>query len=64
MDATAQGRRFGPARRSPMVRHKVADLPTRPDLARVGPTTPTRARRPLRASVDPTEARIAPALQI
>jgi hypothetical protein len=25
-------------------------------LARVGPTTPTRARRPLRASVDPSEA--------
>jgi hypothetical protein len=40
-----------------MVRHKVAELLTRPDLARFGPTTPTRARRPLRASVDPTEAR-------
>ena len=26
-------------------------------LARVGPTTPTRARRPFDASVDPTEAR-------
>src|SRR5262249_12935582 len=29
--------------------------------ARIGPTTPTRARRPLRASVDPTDARNAPA---
>src|SRR5262249_10472321 len=26
-------------------------------VARFGPTTPTRARRPLRASVDPTDAR-------
>ena len=26
-------------------------------LARVGPTTPTRARRPFDASVDPTDAR-------
>jgi hypothetical protein len=26
-------------------------------VARFGPTTPTRARRPLDASVDPTEAR-------
>jgi len=29
-------------------------------VARVGPTTPTRARRPFDASVDPTEARNAP----
>jgi hypothetical protein len=29
-------------------------------LARFGPTTPTRARRPFDASVDPTEARNAP----
>jgi hypothetical protein len=27
------------------------------DLARFGPTTPTRARRSLAASVDPTDAR-------
>jgi hypothetical protein len=27
------------------------------NLARVGPTTPTRARRPFDASVDPTDAR-------
>jgi hypothetical protein len=26
------------------------------ERARFGPTTPTRARRPLRASVDPSEA--------
>jgi hypothetical protein len=30
------------------------------ELARVGPTTPTRARRPFDASVDPTEARNVP----
>ena len=31
--------------------------PTTPNLARFGPTTPKRARRPSDASVDPTEAR-------
>jgi hypothetical protein len=45
-------RSVGPHEASP-----IATEVSEQDLARVGPTTPTRARRPLRASVDPTDAR-------